>query len=203
MNYLAHLCLSGNKEEILIGNYIGDSLKGISTEKFSKEIQLGIKLHRFIDDFTDHHPVFISSKRLFTPTMDKYSGVVTDIFYDHFLALHFDEIMREKLPAFSERCYTIINKHYALLPEKARQFYHYMTDNNILLNYAKEKGIKKVLSGMSYRIQNRCDLTLAIPVFHQHFSELEKDFLLFFPEIKKSCSDFLEKFHTNDSQLKS
>lgn len=66
MNYLAHFALSGTEEEIIVGNYIGDSLRGVNTKNFSERVQMGIKLHRFIDDYTDHHPVFILAKKCFS-----------------------------------------------------------------------------------------------------------------------------------------
>ncbi len=62
MNFLAHASLSGNDDEILIGNFIADAVKGNQIDRFSDGIKKGIMLHREIDSYTDHHPVFIRSK---------------------------------------------------------------------------------------------------------------------------------------------
>ncbi|MFT5257401.1 MAG: acyl carrier protein phosphodiesterase, partial [Arenicella sp.] len=42
MNFLAHLYLSQNNTNILIGNFIADHIRGNKYESFSKEIQQGI-----------------------------------------------------------------------------------------------------------------------------------------------------------------
>ena len=39
MNFLAHLYLSGTNEKILVGNFIGDYVKGRKYEIYEKAIQ--------------------------------------------------------------------------------------------------------------------------------------------------------------------
>ena len=46
MNFLAHLYLSKDNKNILIGNFIADAVKGKKHENYPKEIQAGILLHR-------------------------------------------------------------------------------------------------------------------------------------------------------------
>ncbi|MFN5459497.1 MAG: ACP phosphodiesterase, partial [Bacteroidota bacterium] len=162
MNYLAHLALSGKNEEIIIGNYIGDSLKGIQIENFPIQIQKGIKLHRLIDVFTDRHPEFLSAKRIFTPDFHKFSGVLVDIFFDHFLAVNFNKFHSIELQLFASECYDVIQKNYSLLPDNAKRFYHYMVDKNILFEYKNTNSIKMVLEGIYHRIN------FLIPVVDSH-----------------------------------
>ena len=57
MNVLAHIYLSGDSEKIIIGNYIGDYVKGKDYLKYPDLVRKGIILHRHIDGFTDRHPV--------------------------------------------------------------------------------------------------------------------------------------------------
>ena len=64
MNYLAHLYLSGDDEAIMVGNFIGDYVKGKSYKNFPADIQKGILLHRQIDFFTDQHLKFREAKKL-------------------------------------------------------------------------------------------------------------------------------------------
>ena len=55
MNFLAHIYLSGNNSKIMVGNFIGDFVKGRNLlEQFEPEIAKGIELHRAIDEYTDH-----------------------------------------------------------------------------------------------------------------------------------------------------
>ena len=85
MNYLAHLVLSGKNEEVLFGNFIADAVKGKSYLTWSKNIQKGILLHRFIDHYTDINPHYLAGKRRFYEKFPKMGGVINDILYDYLL----------------------------------------------------------------------------------------------------------------------
>ena len=87
MNFLAHLYLSENNTNIMIGNFIADHIKGNNYDGFSEEIQQGVFLHREIDTFTDAHEVVRKSKRRLHERYRHYDGVIIDIFYDYFHAL--------------------------------------------------------------------------------------------------------------------
>ena len=86
MNFLAHAHLSGENDEILFGNFIADAVKGKQMEKYETDVQAGIRLHRQIDTFTDNHAVVRRSVNRVRSEYGRYSGVVMDIYYDHFLA---------------------------------------------------------------------------------------------------------------------
>ncbi len=66
MNYLAHLLLAEKSAQSLIGNLLGDFVKG-SLEKYkgvySETIIKGIRTHRQVDDFTDKHRIYKRSFR--------------------------------------------------------------------------------------------------------------------------------------------
>ena len=65
MNYLGHLVLSGQDDEVLLGNFMADAVKGSSYKMYSTGVQEGILLHRKIDDFTDKHQSYLEGKRRF------------------------------------------------------------------------------------------------------------------------------------------
>ena len=84
MNYLAHIYLSNEEEEITLGNFIADGVKGKKYIQFPSGIQQGILLHRAIDSFTDTHPIVRKSTKRLHKKYGHYSGVIVDILYDHF-----------------------------------------------------------------------------------------------------------------------
>ena len=53
MNFLFHMLLSGNDEQLLVGNFIGDFVKGPLQERFEPRIRQGVMLHRQIDSYAD------------------------------------------------------------------------------------------------------------------------------------------------------
>jgi acyl carrier protein phosphodiesterase len=74
MNYLAHLFLAGENEKFLIGNFIADHVKGSTIDSFHTEIQMGIRMHRSIDRYTDSHPIVQQSIVRLRPKYHKYAG---------------------------------------------------------------------------------------------------------------------------------
>lgn len=152
MNFLAHLYLSGDDPKIMVGNFIGDFVKGRNAlEQFEPRIIKGIELHRAIDEFTDSHPVVAASKTRLRAKYRHYSGVIVDVFYDHFLARNWNLYHAELLPDFADKAYGVIQSFDLILPAEVKYMMPYMVKGNWLMNYSKTEGINRALSGMSRR----------------------------------------------------
>ena len=183
MNFLAHLYLSYNNENLIIGNYIADSVKGKDTQNYPLKIQQGIALHRAIDTFTDAHPIFRKSKRRLHKRYRHYSSVIIDIFYDYFLAKNWNKYSAVPLDIFSQDIYKLLKKNEALLPRSSKLFYNYMVSYNILYNYQKLDAIAEVLKGMNNRTKGKSQMNLAIDDLRVLENEFEEDFTIFFKEL--------------------
>jgi acyl carrier protein phosphodiesterase len=193
MNFLAHLYLSGHHEKILIGNFIGDFVKGKQMESFEPQIRWGIELHRKIDEFTDSHPVVSESKGLLQEKYRHYSPVIVDIFYDHFLAKNWQEFHFTTLPFFAERCYQLILQYQTILPEKASFMMPYMIKNNWLVNYAMQEGIQRAMEGMARRTTFHSKMEEAVGDLGAHYGTFEAHFRKFFPDVKAMCERFINE----------
>lgn len=183
MNYLAHTFLSGDNEELLVGNFIADSVRGSQLQMFSAGVAQGIRLHRQIDAFTDAHPVVQLSKERLRPDYRKFAGVITDVYYDHFLAAHFDEYSALSLPAYTQSVYALVKKYDAILPERVKYFLPYMIEQNWLLNYAHISGIRKSLTGLSRRTAFTSNMETAADELQLNYSLYQEEFGLFFPDL--------------------
>lgn len=151
MNFLAHALLSGENDDILIGNFIADAVKGQNGSKFREGIQKGIKLHREIDSYTDSHPVFLRSKERIRDEYGHYSGVVIDIYYDHFLAARWEEYSDKNLSEFALEVYNLMLTNYEILPPRSKRILPYMVIHNWLVGYSRFKDLQWVFNGMSRR----------------------------------------------------
>ncbi len=187
MNYLAHSFLSYQNTDLIIGNFIADSIQGNRFEGLTTNIIKGITLHRKIDVFTDNHPIFLTSKYRFRKDFDKYSGVLTDIFYDHFLAKNFSLYSNLSLQQYADNIYDLIKNNHNYLPEPAKRFYKYMTERNVLFHYSSIGGIETVLTHLSHRIRNRFELQLALPILQNDYAEIEQEFFIFFDDLMAFC----------------
>jgi acyl carrier protein phosphodiesterase len=183
MNFLAHIYLSNDDEEIMIGNFIADFVKGKKKDDFPDKIRKGIELHRMIDDFTDHHIITARSKDKLRKKYGKYSGVIVDLYYDHYLAANFSEYHLQSLQDFSQQTYTILKKHWDILPEGVHYFLPFMIERNWLLNYATIEGIGRALSGLSLRVSFENKMNESVQDLREYYEDFETDFRQFFPEL--------------------
>jgi acyl carrier protein phosphodiesterase len=193
MNFLAHLYLSQNNTNIMIGNFIADHIRGNNYRGFSKEIQQGIFLHRAIDTFTDAHEVVRKSKKRLHARYRHYDGVIIDIFYDYFLAKKWASYSEIPLDVFTNSINMLFNEIKLDLPLKSQQFIKYMIEYNILFNYQYKDGIQKVLNGMNYRTKGKSQMNLAIEDLMVLEKELEEDFTLFFKDLRTHTNQRLKE----------
>ena len=111
MNYLAHSFLSFNQTDLIIGNFIADSIQGNKFEGLTNGIIKGIHLHRKIDSFTDSHPIYLTSKHRFSKDFGKYSGILMDMIYDHYLAKNFSLYSTLPLQNYCSDLYKLLNEN--------------------------------------------------------------------------------------------
>ncbi len=183
MNYLAHIYLSGENDQLKIGNFMADPIKGKAYEKYSGDIQKGILLHRAIDTFTDTHPIVRQSAGRLFEKFRHYNGVIVDVFYDHFLAKNWKTYHPQPLADYTEGFYQLLATNLAILPASVQRFFPYMKQQNWLLSYRDISGIEKALRNMSTRIRGGYQLDDSIVVLNKHYAEFEHEFKTFFPEI--------------------
>ncbi len=188
MNFLAHLCLSGNNPKLMVGNFIGDFVKGRNAlAKFDREIAAGIELHRAIDAFTDTHPVVTESKNRLRPKYRHYSGVIVDIFYDHFLAKNWKHYHQQPLGDYAQDAYKTIRTFEAILPSEVKGMLAYMISGNWLVSYATVAGINQALTGMSRRTIHESKMEEAAGDLVKHYEAFGEEFQRFFPTLITHC----------------
>ena len=185
MNFLAHFLLSGNNKELILGNFLGDFIRGRKLLELSRDVQKGVTLHREIDRYTDHHGIIKDSVSLLQPSFGRYSGVALDIFFDHFLAVHWGKFHSKELDSYAKSIYSILKDHKKHFPEKALMFYRYMRANNILFYYKELEGIDFVMKGMARRTSYNSNFETAKEVLESNYFELESYFLDFMPELQR------------------
>ena len=183
MNFLAHIYLSQNDDDITIGNFIADSVRGKKYKKYPPKVQLGILLHRHIDTFTDAHPTVRQSTKRLHKNYSHYSSVIVDILYDHFLAKNWTTYSDIPLATFVNDFYHLLEDNFEMLPENVQRLLPHMIHDNWLVSYASIEGITKVLEGMNRRTQNRSKMNLAVVELREFYDEFEAEFTSFFEEL--------------------
>ena len=191
MNYLAHIFLSGGQPDIMIGNFIADSIKGSKYSSYPAEIQKGILLHRQIDTTTDAHPAFRQSTKRLHKNYGHYSGIIVDIFYDHFLAKNWSEYSDIPLADYIQSFYKLLRDNFEILPANIQKIAPIMMEGNWLLIYVELEGIDRVLAGMNRRTKNRSGMDKAGQELKEFYTLFEADFRLVIKDLQTLSDDFL------------
>jgi acyl carrier protein phosphodiesterase len=183
MNYLAHIYLSGDSDEIKLGNFIGDYVKGNKYQDYPEMVSFGIKMHRSIDSFTDQHADVRACNKLLKPGFGRYSGIVSDIFFDHFLAFNFPEYSAFSLRQFSSQVHAVFLSNFFLLPFQVKQFLPFLIQNKRLESYARRDTMFHVLEIMSRRTSLPSNSHWATEILDREYEQFEALFRSFFDEM--------------------
>lgn len=182
MNYLAHIYLAGSDDKNIIGNFLGDFVNKSSEDNFEASIKNGIFMHRKLDSFTDSNPVFLGSRRRITSENRRFSGVLVDMFYDHFLAKNWSMYSEMPLGEFADNFYGMLERFSYCLPDKLKRRLPFMIEENWLLSYKEIDGIKIPLDRISKRFAgSKHPLSNPIDELIGNYEALENDFKNFFP----------------------
>jgi acyl carrier protein phosphodiesterase len=183
MNFLAHLYLSGESDGIKTGNFIGDYVKGKSFNIYHGDIRKGILLHRAIDDFTDNNLSFREVKLFFRRDYGRYSGIVSDVVFDHLLAKQWNRFSGYQLRDFARNAHAILLSNYLKLPFSVQQFLPIMIKHKRLESYASVEGLEKALQIMSNYTTLPALSQKAVEVLEKNHDPINELFLRFMEEI--------------------
>ena len=184
MNFLAHIYLSGENDSIKIGNFMADGIHGKNFDEFPPDVQIGIRLHREIDSFTDFHPIFRQSKHRLHERYGHYSGVIMDIFYDHFLAKNFSNYSNVPLADFAQNFYHLLDENTAILTPRFKMILPVLKEENWLLLYATIPGMSHILYNMDRRTHLKSKMQFSVEELQLFYTEFETEFTLFFAEME-------------------
>lgn len=183
MNYLAHFYLADTHPDSVIGSLLGDFVKGRLDPSLAPELRLGIQTHRKVDSYTDQHPDVLVSKRRLDPQRRRYAGIIIDICYDHFLAVHWTRFSEQELAAFSQQIYGVLQMNWTYLPTKARGVVQRMINQDWLGSYQYTHLIARALDNIAARLRRGIALQGAGIELMENYEGLERDFLSFFPDL--------------------
>jgi acyl carrier protein phosphodiesterase len=190
MNFLFHMLLSGADDQILVGNFMGDFVKGPLADRFPERIRRGVTLHRRIDSFASRAEPFQRSRLRLDASYGLYRGVLVDLFYDHFLVKEWSDWMDEPFDRYLARTRAIIDRNLNVLPERMQPLVPYIFDE-MLPSYVTPDGIGSALERMSRRVKRANPLAGGEAELVRHYADLQFDFREFLPLVRSFAADFI------------
>lgn len=188
MNFLAHLYLADGTEASLVGNFMGDFVKGPLEDlerRHGPEVVRGLITHRKVDAFTDSHPEFLAAKRLVSPARRRFAGIIVDLSFDHFLARDWSRYADSDLDAFVRGVYAVFRRNLDRFPVASRAIVDRMIAQDWLGAYRTIDGLGAIMNRMAARRLRRGGdrFAGAVEELESNYAALEARFERFFPEV--------------------
>jgi acyl carrier protein phosphodiesterase len=193
VNYLAHILLSGENDLILVGNFMGDGVKGSQLDYLHPEVEAGVRLHRAIDSYTDQHPITADGRSRLRPKCGKYAGVVLDMIYDHILAANWVHYHDEPLDSFVARKYEVLERNIHHMPDRIQYMLPYMIAGDWLGNYANISGLATALNGVSKRAKAGAFIAGSEYILQENTGTFKTEFDQLFSDLFEMSNTMLTK----------
>lgn len=191
MNFLAHLHIADHCNSHLMGNLLGDFVKGDPSKQYQTDISNGIKLHRFVDRITDHHALVEECKPHFTGVARRFAPIALDMFWDHCLAKHWRTFSPQSLDSFVRYAYSEVNKQISEdLPPRFLMLHSRMWSGGWLQSYQDLENIEFALHRMSQRSPRMADLTTTFEVLDSEYEQLEAKFAALYQDVLRQSAEY-------------
>ena len=196
LNYIAHIHIGIHTQTSLLGNFLGDFIKGSQLQHLPFEIEQGIRLHRSIDVFTDSHPLVIELRRYFPRDIRRMAGVIIDIYFDYLLMqtwqrysrTHFNTVFADfyqQLEQFS----LPDNTHFQKVAEGIKK-------HQWLNEYMNIETCFRAFVSIENRLKHKVVFAKKAQLFLlQYGDQLESSFQQFYPECLDHGLKFVRSYH--------
>lgn len=180
----------------MAGNFAGDFYKG-NLAKFDhlpQHILNGIKLHRFIDNFTDTSPIIKEIGQIFKKNdIKKVAFIASDILLDHYLTKNWHAYSPESFKDFINLLYAETDTNLPFLTAEFCFLYNRLKENEWLFQYSTEEGIEDILNQFAKRIGFQNDLPKCMSIYQSNKNEIDMRFKEFMEDIKSNAARFISQ----------
>ncbi|WJG09256.1 ACP phosphodiesterase [Aliiglaciecola sp. LCG003] len=184
MNYLAHIHLGHVTATSMLGNFLGDFVKGSDLSYLPESIRHGVWMHRKIDSYTDRHRLVKQLKASFPPNIRRMAGVIIDIYFDFLLCKHWYRYCVTPLSHILDRFYQQLGQQPLALIGRYNAVRDSLLSKRWLAEYQSLEGcvraFKQIEARLNYRIKFSEDARQYLTINGDH---LEQQFLEFYPEL--------------------
>ena len=184
MNWLAHLHLAAPDPRARVGALLPDLVDRCVLDAVAPVFRPAIAEHHLIDSFTDSHAVFARSRARFSPGLRRFSGILVDVFYDHFLTLNWPEASHASAQELVAAFYQDMDDHAHELPASVNEQLGDIRAGDWLRNYGTMAGLHDTLLRLGRRLRRPVNLTAALDDLSAHYTAFDHDFREFYPELQ-------------------
>lgn len=183
MNYLAHLFLAQPNTDSRVGNLLGDFARGIDRSVLSEGVHNGLLNHWLVDRFTDQHIEVKRLKELISLQRRRFSGIILDVVFDHYLIKHWEQYAAESFAESCSQYYADLRAGHHLMPLRMQQVTARIVEQDWFSSYSTLEGVGYALDRITGRIRFPNAFAGAIEELELLDKEIEHSFLRFMPAL--------------------
>ena len=193
VNFLAHSVLGFNDSALIAGQICGDFVRGRDLSRFPERLERGIRLHRYLDRFTDTHPALTEARHQIRIVPLRFSGIVVDVMFDHYLAIHWDILYENSLDSHAQVVSSALREYEHHFPDSLKRFMVVLERERILQGNVRLRAIEITLSRIAGRSAKYSDLSLSIAQLETLRELLLEPFNIFFPDLQLAAQTRLSQ----------
>ncbi len=195
MNHVAHCLLSYPDEALLIGNFIGDYIKGSRWKHYPEPIQKGILLHRFIDACVEEHPALRRSVQRLRPYAGRFAAPVVDILYDYLLCKEWETAaVVPDFERFSSWAYVGLEAYRHFMPEALQERWPDMRSGRFLHLYTSREGVAWTLERFALRLSLSLDGRGLLSYWEKDEATFTADFQELLPDLRAKVAAWRSRY---------
>ncbi|MFT4652846.1 MAG: acyl carrier protein phosphodiesterase [Kangiellaceae bacterium] len=188
MNYLAHIHLAHITNTSLLGNFLGDFVKGSDLGYLSPELSRGVRLHRAIDTFTDQHVLVRQLKKQFPSSIRRMSGVTIDIYFDHLLSLYWCKYNANTIHYVLDKFYAELTNNDISLAGRFSEVKQGLLTYQWLHEYAQKEAVNRAFFQIEKRLNHRVRFAQeSIDFIANNEQQFSVAFTQFYPALIDYC----------------
>lgn len=191
MNFLAHSLMGFDEAELIAGQICGDFVRGSELSRFPARVETGIRLHRHLDRITDTHPALLHARSDIDSISYRFSGIVIDVLFDHFLACQWSRYSEHSLAGHADIVHAALADNHDHLPEKLQRFSQVLRRERILENNIELSSIELTLSRLSRRSPRFAPLAMGEAELEILRYQLQEPFESFYPDLLDAARVYL------------
>jgi acyl carrier protein phosphodiesterase len=183
MNHLAHIHLSRLRPDLLGGNFIADFLSYEEKKHVTPSLARGIQWHKWIDAYTDHHPLVLEQKKRMYPVFGKYSAVLLDLLMDYQLARFWYLFDDRDFQTACGHAYDLLQNQLDFFPKETGRRIQNMIEARWLHTFQTPEGFGHTLTLLARRTKFADDFSGLLPFYSDHLVFFDQSFCEFYPEL--------------------
>ena len=184
MNYIAHLHLARVSDTSLLGNFLGDFVKGRDLSHLSDDHVLGVRLHRKVDQFTDQHPLVREVKSSFPSNLRRVAGIILDVYFDYLLVLNWSQYYATPVEHTFDEFYTDLLEYTTEISPGFAKTRLGLLKHRWLIDYKQEQTCFRAYTAIERRLNDKVKFAQDADVYiGSNKAVIQNGFYEFYPQL--------------------